>query len=182
MSLINRDGFFPSISPYWEDFFGRDMMEKAGWGGTSNVPAVNIEEEKGAFKVSLAAPGLQREDFSIQVNNGVLTVSSKKEEHEEHHGKGIYTRREFRYRAFSRSFTLPESVDVEKIKAHYSDGILFVNLPKKEVREGQAVKQNSDKLAMIVKQAYWSQESRVFSMLWCGLLRPKSHSPLIVKA
>lgn len=136
-----QDSFFPSIAPYWENFFGRDIMERAGWRSTSSVPAVNIEEKSQAFEVSLAAPGLQQDDFVIELDNGVLTVSSKKEErHEEYDKKGKYTRREFRYHIFSGSFTLPKAVDADKIEASYTDGVLFVHLPKKEPKKEQPVK------------------------------------------
>jgi len=118
-------------------------MERAGWRSASSVPAVNIEETPQAFTVTLAAPGVQRDDFAIEIDNGILTVSSKKEQkHEEHDKEGKYTRREFRYHAFSRSFTLPkEEVDADKITASYKDGILSIYLPKKEPGKEQPVKQ-----------------------------------------
>jgi len=145
MALMNIDqeSLFPSFVPLWENFLGRDLMEKAGWGGmSSSIPAVNIEETPRAFEASLAAPGLQRDDFSIKVDHGVLTVSSQKEEqHEEHDKARKYTRREFKYHAFSRSFTLPEAVDADKITASYQDGILSIHLPKKELTKEQPVKQ-----------------------------------------
>ncbi len=144
MSLmkIDQESMFPSLAPLWEDFFGKDIMERAGWRGASSMPAVNIEENPQAFEVTLAAPGLQRDDFVIELHNGVLTVSSKKEEkHEEHDKKGKYTRREFRYHAFSRSFTLPKEVDANKIEASYKDGILSIHLPKREPGKEQPVKQ-----------------------------------------
>jgi HSP20 family protein len=117
-------------------------MEKAGWGGVSSVPAVNIQETPTAFEASLEAPGLQRDDFIIEVDNSVLTISSKKEEkHEEYDKKEKqYTRREFKYHAFSRSFTLPEAVDADKITASYQDGILAIHLPKKESTKAQLAK------------------------------------------
>jgi HSP20 family protein len=139
---INQENVFPSLAPFWEDFFGRDMMERTGWRSNSSIPAVNIEEKPHAFEISLAAPGLQQSDFAIELDNGVLTVSSKKEEkHEQHHQEGKYTRREFRYHTFSRSFTLPEAVDTNKIEARYTNGILSIHLPKKEPAKEQAVKQ-----------------------------------------
>ena len=144
MSLmkIDQESIFPSLAPLWEDFFGKDIMERAGWRSTSSIPAVNIEEKPHAFEVTVAAPGLQRDDFVIELDNGVLTLSSKKEEkHEEQDKKGKYTRREFRYHAFSRSFTLPKVVDADKIEASYTDGILSVHLPKKEPEKEQPVKQ-----------------------------------------
>lgn len=85
---------------------------------------------------------MQRDDFAIEVDNGVLPVSSKKEEKNEAHDKERkYTRREFRYHAFSRSFTLPEAVDADKITASYKDDILSIHLPKKEPTKESPVKQ-----------------------------------------
>mmetsp|Transcript_9510 Transcript_9510/g.21830 ORF Transcript_9510/g.21830 Transcript_9510/m.21830 type:complete len:149 (-) Transcript_9510:520-966(-) len=128
----NQDSLFPNIAPFWEDFLGKDVMGRSGWGNISGMPAVNISEQPHAFEVSLAAPGLQRDDFSIKVDGGVLTVSSSKEERQDMNEKSTkYTRREFSYRAFSRSFALPETVEEEKIAANYKDGILLIHLPKK---------------------------------------------------
>ena len=144
MSLIkiDQDSIFSGLAPLWEDSLSRNIMERAGWRSISNMPAVNIEEKAQAFEVTLAAPGLQRNDFVIELDNGMLTVSSKKkEEHKEQDKKGKYTRREFRYHAFSRSFTLPKAVDADKIQASYTDGILTIHLPKKELEKKQPVKQ-----------------------------------------
>lgn len=94
-----------------------------------------------AFEASLAAPGLQRGDLSIEIDHDVLTVSSKKEEaHEAHDKKSKYTRREFRYHSLSRSFTLPEAVDTDKVTANDKDGILLIHLCKKEPTKEQPVK------------------------------------------
>jgi HSP20 family protein len=139
---INEDGFFPSITPLWEDFFGKDLMEKACCGRTSSMPAVNIEEKPEAFSINFAAPGMERGDFTIEVDNGILSVAAKKEEkHEEKDKEGEYTRREFRYHTFSRSFALPKSVNVDEIKADYVDGILSLQLPKNKIEKERTVKQ-----------------------------------------
>ena len=85
----------------------------------------------GSYTIEVAAPGLEKKDFRIDLDNDVLTISSEREEkHEENRDQ--YTRREFGYESFSRSFNLPELVDVEKINASHKNGILFVNIPKKE--------------------------------------------------
>jgi HSP20 family protein len=144
MSLmkVDRNDFSPRIPSIWEDFFGRDVMDMSNWAKASSVPAVNIEEKPNEFEVALAAPGMQREDFKVEVDNGILSVSSEKEaKHEEQDKEGRYTRREFSYHSFSRSFTLPEAINTEKIEAQYKDGILYIHLPKKEVDKVQAVKQ-----------------------------------------
>lgn len=98
---------------------------------TGDVPAVNIKEEKDKFVLEMAAPGMKKDDFQINLDNYQLTVSSEKKE-EKKEKEDNYTRREFFYSTFSRSFTLPKSVDIEKIKADYKNGILSIVLPKKE--------------------------------------------------
>src|SRR5690348_5729265 len=119
----------PGFSNLWEDFLGRDITDMPTLRGEFSVPAVNIEEKPDRFLVHLASPGMNRNDFKINVDNGVLSVSSEKEEeHEAQDSK--FTRREFAYQSFSRSFTLPESVQADKIEAKYENGILEITLPK----------------------------------------------------
>ena len=144
MSLmkVDQNSLFPRFSDLWEDFLGKDMMEMPRWGKGFSMPAVNIEEKPTAFEVSMAAPGMQREDFKIEVHNGVLTVSSEKEDkHEEKDKEGNYTRREFKCQTFSRSFNLPEAIDRDKIEAKYTDGILAIHVPKLEPTKQEAKKQ-----------------------------------------
>jgi HSP20 family protein len=95
------------------------------------VPAVNIRESEDNFVLDVAAPGLKKEDFKINLDNNVLTISSEqKNESEEKNEK--YTRKEFFFNAFSRSFTLPKTIDLDKIRADYKDGVLSISLPKRE--------------------------------------------------
>jgi HSP20 family protein len=96
-----------------------------------NTAAVNIVEGKEDFTIEVAAPGLAKEDYKINLNHNVLTISSSKENKKEEKNDK-YTRKEFSYSSFSRSFTLPESVEPEKISASCKDGILYVNIPKRE--------------------------------------------------
>ena len=96
-----------------------------------NVPAVNITEQKDQYLVSLAAPGMKKDDFNIDVDGNMLTISSQKEESKEDKDKR-YTRREYSYSSFSRSFTLPDEVNKEKIDARYEDGVLKISLPRYE--------------------------------------------------
>lgn len=120
-SLFN-DFFRP-----WDEWF-------EGGGLTSrvlNVPAVNITENKDEFMVSLAIPGMKKEDFNIDIEGNMLTISSEKEESKEEKEEK-YTRKEFNYSSFSRSFSLPDEVNMEKIDARYVDGVLKLSLPKKE--------------------------------------------------
>lgn len=97
----------------------------------NNIPAVNVKENDGAFEIEVAAPGLKKEDFKLSLHENRLSISTKKEQSNEEKTEQ-YTRQEFNYSSFQRTFTLPKSVDGEKIEATYSDGILHVNLPKKE--------------------------------------------------
>lgn len=95
------------------------------------TPAVNIVEGKDDFRIEVAAPGLDKNDFKINVENNVLTISSELEDKQEEKNEH-FMRREFNYSSFSRSFTLPESMDTEKIAARHKDGVLHVVIPKKE--------------------------------------------------
>ena len=97
----------------------------------NNAPAVNIVEEKDEFKIEVAVPGIDKKDFEIELDNYVLTISSRKEESKEENNNR-FTLREFNYDSFKRSFTLPKTVKTDKIKASHKDGILTVSIPKKE--------------------------------------------------
>lgn len=100
---------------------------------TTSLPAVNIKETDEQFEVEMAAPGMSKEDFQIELNNNLLTISSEKRKEHEGTEKDRYTRREFSYQSFRRSFTLSnEVVDAEKIKARYENGVLHLQIPKKE--------------------------------------------------
>jgi HSP20 family protein len=97
------------------------------------MPAVNIAEQTDAFIVELAVPGRKKEDFSIEVHEQTLTIKGEsKAEQEEKNNQGRYTRREFSYHAFSRSFQLPQTIDPQRIDAQYEAGVLQITLAKKE--------------------------------------------------
>ncbi len=112
-----------------------DIFKPDWFGGmenlNSNVPAVNILENETGFELELAIPGFKKDDFNVEIDDNVLTISSelksKKENNEDN-----YTRREFSYTSFKRAFTLPETIDEAKINANYENGILRLSLPKKE--------------------------------------------------
>ena len=107
------------------DWFGG--MENFGL----NLPAVNIKENEKDFELELAIPGRKKEDFNIEVDDHVLTISAETKS-EENVKEENYTRKEFSYESFKRSFTLPETVNEDKINAAYEDGVLKFTLPKKE--------------------------------------------------
>ena len=102
----------------------------------NSLPAVNISESGEEYHIELAAPGLKKEDFKVSVERDMLTISTGQYS-ENNTSEKTYNRREFSYSAFTRAFTLPESADVDRIQASYSDGILKLTLPKKE--EAKAV-------------------------------------------
>ncbi|PKP19025.1 MAG: heat-shock protein Hsp20 [Bacteroidetes bacterium HGW-Bacteroidetes-21] len=111
-----------------DDFMNEFIKEPAR---RNFVPAVNIAETKDDFRIEVAAPGIQKDDFKIDIENNVLTISSeKKQEQEEKSDK--FLRREFSYASFKRSFALPQMVETEKISASHKDGILHVVIPKRE--------------------------------------------------
>jgi HSP20 family protein len=135
MTLIKRsNGLFPTVPSFFDDFFTRDLFDFSNTNNIygSSMPAVNIREDENQFEVEVAAPGLNKEDFKIEIENDVLSLSSEKETSEEGEEQN-YKRREFRYTSFKRTFTLPENVvDSEKIAASYKNGVLHVTLPKRE--------------------------------------------------
>ena len=106
-----------------------------------STPAVNIKEEGERFLVELAAPGMKKEDFQIDIDHNVLTISAETKQEEEHKDeKGHYTRKEFNYSAFKRAFTLPETVESDGIEASYNDGLLSIHIPKREEAKQKPVR------------------------------------------
>lgn len=129
--LTRTSRLFPSvfdnfITP-WNEWFDNDRFINR----TVTVPAVNITENKDEYKLSVAAPGMKKDDFKINVEGNMLSISAEKEEEKEEK-EGKSTRKEYNYSSFSRSFTLPEEVDKDAIDASYTDGELNIRLPRKE--------------------------------------------------
>ncbi len=115
-----------------DEFLNESLMPGFfNWETGQNMPAVNITEGKDDYRIEVAAPGLKKEDFKISLDNNVLNISSEKEFKNETRDENVL-RREFSYSSFSRSFSLPESVNGDKIKATHNDGILSIVVPKKE--------------------------------------------------
>lgn len=142
----SNNTLFPTIPSLFDDFFTRDWLDSslANWKVSgATLPAVNVKESNDDFQIEVAAPGMTRDDFKVELDNNVLTISSEREEkNEEKDEKGNYTRREFSYQSFQRSFSLPESkVLGDKISARYSDGILYVTVPKCEEAKVKPAKQ-----------------------------------------
>ncbi len=136
MTLIKRSDInFPSIPSFIDNLFSRDWMDWSNLNFSSTnttLPAVNIRESDNEYELEVAAPGMKKDSFRINLDKDQLTISSEWEE-EKKKDEEDYTRREFSYQSFQRSFTIPENVvDGEKINAKYKDGILSIKLPKRE--------------------------------------------------
>lgn len=126
--------FSQTMPSMFDDFFKpwNEWFDDGGrWGRIMKVPAVNITEQKNEYLVSLAAPGLKKDDFRIDVEGNMLTISCEKEETREEKEKQ-FNRKEYNFTSFSRSFTLPDEINKEKIEAKYEDGVLNISMPRKE--------------------------------------------------
>jgi HSP20 family protein len=136
MSIIKRNNdAFPTASLF-NDLLTRDLWN---WGLGNNsvtnttIPAVNIRETGENFVVEMAAPGMKKEDFKIELDNNMLTIASEKEDTYEEKDGEKFTRKEFSYQSFQRTFHLPkETVDADKIEARYENGVLHLTIPKKD--------------------------------------------------
>ena len=146
-TLVRTNGtMFPSIPSLLNDLFSDDWIDSslANWKTSgASLPAVNFRETKDDFLIEVAAPGLKRDDFKVELDNNVLTISCEQEAKGEENGRNDgYSRREFSYQSFQRSFSLPESrVDGDKIAAKYVDGILHISIPKREEAKVKPAKQ-----------------------------------------
>jgi len=135
MSIIKRNEIFPGLS-FFDDVFSRDLWN---WGTNNNsstnttIPLVNIKEDNDNFLVEMAAPGMEKNDFKVELDGNVLTITSEKQNENEVKEGERYSRREFSFQSFQRSFQLPkEVVDADKIEARYENGVLRLLIPKKE--------------------------------------------------
>ncbi len=132
-AIIRNNGFYyPDLL---DSLFGKNVLNGSGLNG--NVPAVNIVEKKEGFRLEIAAPGLKKEDFNLNLERNQLTVSSKKVQSSES-TEEKYSVKEFSFKSFQRTFTLPESIDAGKVSASYENGVLQIQLPKKEEALGLA--------------------------------------------
>ena len=140
MSLSRFSNQMPSL---FDRFFGNDFFDwsNRNFSNTNTtLPAVNIKEDKNGFEVEMSAPGFKKADFKIELNNNMLTISSEKKIESETKKDQQFTRKEFSYQSFSRSFTLPETVEEESIEAKYESGILSIRIPKREEAKPKPIK------------------------------------------
>lgn len=132
MTLVKwRNGRVPAFNYLVDEFFNRNSDHPITSEHQHSTPAVNIQETNTHFLVEVAAPGFNKNDFKVEVDNNQLIISSKRENANDESGVH-FTKREFSYSSFKRTFTLPESVKGDKITAKYEDGILKLSLPKRE--------------------------------------------------
>jgi len=141
MALARFSTNYPSL---FDRFFENDLFDwsNRNYSNTNTtLPSVNIKESTDDFEVEVAAPGFNKNDFRIELNHDLLTISSEKELDKETKEGQQFTLREFSYQSFSRSFTLPNSADSEKIGAKYENGILRILIPKKEEAKPRPARQ-----------------------------------------
>jgi HSP20 family protein len=132
-SLAPRS-FFTDFFSDVDRFFENDLFQMPAQLGRQlmrNMPATNIRESEKEYTIELAAPGMAKDDFSIDIDEGMLTISSQKEEDISREEEN-FTRREYNYSSFSRSFRMPEGVSPDEIKARYEEGVLKIAVPKRE--------------------------------------------------
>lgn len=133
---LNNERLFPSLfndffKP-WNEWFDSDLMK------TMTVPSVNVSENDKEYKLTMAAPGLKKDDFKIDIDGDIITISAETK-HEKEEKDEKFSRKEYSYKKFSRTFTLPETVNADKIDAVYENGELKLMLPKKaEVKKTTA--------------------------------------------
>ena len=129
MSTLVKSNGFPSLRSMMEDFWNTDKFFSQPFFNAETLPAVNIRSTKNGYELEVAAPGFNKDDFKVSTENGLLTISAetsseKKEE------KDDYTRKEFSRSSFTRTFSLPENVEEDHVKANYKDGLLSIALKK----------------------------------------------------
>ncbi|MFD2557267.1 Hsp20/alpha crystallin family protein [Sphingobacterium tabacisoli] len=125
---VNTDSVNPFVNSVFDNLFNDSFISDRL---VTRVPAVNITETAEAFAIELAAPGLQKSDFKINVDKNIISISVDKVEESASDDK-LYSKKEYSYSSFSRSFTLPETVNYSDIDAAYVDGVLQVKIGKKE--------------------------------------------------
>ena len=135
MTLVkyNRPMMSQGIFNLLDDIFSEDFLSPTMSYRRETVPAVNVRETEKAFELEMAVPGMHKKDINVEIEEDALIISSeiKEENKEENDG---YSRREFKFNSFKRSFNIPEDADAAKIDARHENGVLYVNIPKKEVK------------------------------------------------
>ncbi len=148
-ALMKRNGgtglsLFPELPSLFDDPFFRNWFNWSNTEGNTisgTVPAVNIRETDNSYEISVAAPGMSKNDFKVELENNRLVISGERKEQHESKDDEAYLRQEYNYQSFVRTFTLAEKqVNSEKIQAKYSDGILHISLPKTPEAKSKAAR------------------------------------------
>jgi len=138
LPILRKHGYFPSFA---DEFFGKDYLSNLIENQCNfSMPAVNVTETKDSFRIEVAAPGLNKEDFKIDLHNNTLTISSEKEEKTEEENEKI-VRREFSYCSFKRTFSLPDLIVYDNISASHKNGVLYIEIPKRDEAKEKPVRQ-----------------------------------------
>ena len=137
MTLVRKNGNVMRPLPLlFDDFFNRDLFNwnNSSFSGTdTTIPAVNIKETPENYEVEVAAPGMTKKDFKVELDGNLLSISSERTEQSGEREDERYSRKEFSYQSFQRTFNLQkEVVDIDKIEAKYENGLLHLLIPKKE--------------------------------------------------
>jgi HSP20 family protein len=143
MTIVKFSNQYPSL---FDRFFENDLFDRSSRNYSSTnttLPSVNIKESPEDYEVEIAAPGFGKNDFKIELDNDLLSISSDKNVENETTDGQQFTRREFSYQSFSRTFTLPNTADSKKIEAKYNNGILRITIPKKEEAKPKPARQIS---------------------------------------
>lgn len=143
MNLAKISNYPTLFDRFFDDSFF-DWSTKNFSNTNTTLPSVNIKDDVNSIKLEMAAPGLTKDDFNIELDNNLLTISSEKKEEKQDGEDGKYSRKEFSYQSFSRTFSIPDSADSEKISANYENGILNITIPKKE----EAIPKPAKKIAI----------------------------------
>ena len=137
LARINRS----YVPAYWDDFFNDKFFNQLkSTDSNKSLPAVNVSEDEKGYTIEVAVPGIAKDDFTLEIENDVLTISTEQKENNDEQ-KQNFLRREFNYQSFKRSFQLPETIDQEQIKASCDAGILMLSLPKMEEEIQKAPRQ-----------------------------------------
>lgn len=141
MNMVKFNPMYPgrTFSNVLDEIFNRSLGDFVGFDNVQTVPSVNIRETEATYELELAAPGFEKADFQVKLENDLLTVAAEKKQ-EENKQEGKYARKEFQYEKFSRSFTLPDTADSSHIVAKYENGVLHLSIAKKEEAKVQPPK------------------------------------------
>lgn len=141
MNIVKFNPMYPgrTFSNVLDEIFNRSLGDFVGFDNTQTIPSVNIKETEATYELELAAPGFDKADFQVKLENDMLTIAAGKKQ-EENKQEGKYARKEFHYEKFSRSFTLPDTADSNQIGAKYENGVLHLSIAKKEEAKVQPAK------------------------------------------